>query len=56
MDACQKISELYSLSATKIVLVGTEIKMLCMIIGENKLSIFTEKDVDHTDIFRRISP
>jgi hypothetical protein len=29
--------------------------MLCMIIGENKLGIFTEKSVDHTDIFRQIS-
>lgn len=56
MDACQKISELFNLSITKTVVEGTEIKMLCMIIGENKLGIFMEKTVDHIDIFRRISP
>jgi len=56
MDACQKTSELFNLSMTKTVVEGTEIKMLSMIIGENKLSIFMEKTVDHTDIFRRISP
>jgi hypothetical protein len=55
-DACQRISELFSISMTKIVLEGSEIKMLCMIIGENKLSIFMEKGVDHAGILRRISP
>lgn len=56
IDACREISGLFNLSITKTVVEGTEIKMLCMIIGENKLSIFMEKNVDHTDIFRRISP
>ncbi len=56
VDACQEISELFNLATTKAVVEGSEIKMLCMIVGENKLSIFMEKNVDHTDIFRRISP
>jgi Na+-translocating ferredoxin:NAD+ oxidoreductase RnfC subunit len=55
-DACQKISDLFSLSVTKSVVEGKDIKMLCMIIGENKLSIFMEKSVDHADILMRISP
>ncbi len=54
VDACQKISELFNINSTKIVIEGTELKMLCTIIGENKLSIFMEKNVDHTDVFRRI--
>ncbi len=55
VDACKKISELFNINTTKIIIEGTEFKMLCTIIGENKLSIFMEKNVDHTDVFRRIS-
>jgi hypothetical protein len=55
-DACEELSRLFGLNTTKAVVEGSEIKMLCMIIGENKLSIFMEKSVDHADIFRRISP
>ena len=56
IDACQEISDLFGLSVTKSIVEGTDIKVLCMIIGENKLSIFMEKDVDHPDILMRISP
>jgi hypothetical protein len=55
-DACQEISALFNLNTTKTLVEGTEIKMLCMVMGENKLGIFMEKNVDDTDIFRRISP
>jgi hypothetical protein len=55
IEACQEISKLFHLAATKSVVEGSDVKMLCMIIGENKLGIFTEKSVDHTDIFRQIS-
>jgi hypothetical protein len=55
-DACEELSKLFGSTATKAVVEGSEIKMLCMIIGKNKLSIFMEKSVDHTDIFRQISP
>jgi hypothetical protein len=55
-NACEELSKLYKLNATKAVVEGAELKMLCMTIGENKLSIFMEKNVDHTDIFRQISP
>ena len=55
-DACEELSELFKLNATKVVVEGSEIKMLCMTIGDNKLSIFMEKSVDHADIFRQISP
>ena len=55
-EACQEISDLFGLSLTKSIVEGTDVKMLCMIIGENKLSIFMEKNVDHADILMRISP
>ncbi len=55
VDACKKISELFNINTTKIIIEGTEFKMLCMIIGENKLSIFMGKNVDHTAVFSRIS-
>ena len=55
-DACQKISNLFNLRITKSVIEGKDIKMVSMIVGENKLSIFMEKSVDHADILMQISP
>jgi hypothetical protein len=55
VDCIQNISDLFSLRTTNAVVEGKEIKMLCMIMGENKLSVFVEKNVDPKDIFRRIS-
>ena len=56
IEACQELSKLFHLAATKSVVEGADTKMLCMIVGENKLGIFMEKSVDHMDIFRQISP
>ena len=56
IEACQELSKLFHLAATKSVVEGSDTKMLCMIVGENKLGIFMEKSVDHMDIFRQISP
>ena len=55
-DACQEISNLFKLEVTKTVIEGADLKVLSMIIGKNRLSVFMEKNVDHIDIFRRISP
>jgi predicted regulator of Ras-like GTPase activity (Roadblock/LC7/MglB family) len=55
-DACQEISDLFKLEVTKTVIEGADLKVLSMIIGKNRLSVFMEKNVDHTDVFRRISP
>ena len=54
-DACKEISNLFKLEVTKTVIEGAHLKVLSMIIGKNRLSVFMEKNVDHTDIFRRIS-
>ena len=55
-DACKKISNLFNLRITKSVIEGKNIKMVSMIVGENNLSIFMEKSVDHADILMQISP
>jgi predicted regulator of Ras-like GTPase activity (Roadblock/LC7/MglB family) len=55
-DACQEISDLFKLEVTNTMIEGADIKVLSMIVGKNRLSVFMEKNVDHTDIFRRISP
>ena len=55
-DVSQEISELFKLEVTKTVIEGADLKVLSMIIGKNRLSVFMEKNVDHIDIFRRISP
>jgi hypothetical protein len=55
-DACHEISDLFKLDITKTVIEGADLKVLSMIIGKNRLSVFMEKSVDHTDISRRISP
>lgn len=55
IDTCQKISQLFNLSITKATIEGIETKMLYIVIGENRLSIFMEKNVDPAYIFGRIS-
>jgi predicted regulator of Ras-like GTPase activity (Roadblock/LC7/MglB family) len=55
-DACQEISDVFKLDITKTVVEGRDVKVLCMVIGENRLSVFMEKSVDQADVLRRISP
>ncbi len=55
-EANEKISKLFHLNVTKSVVEGSEIKMLCATVGENRLGIFMDKSLDHMDIFRQISP
>jgi predicted regulator of Ras-like GTPase activity (Roadblock/LC7/MglB family) len=57
LDSSREISELFDLGDIENILIeGKDIKALCMAIGENKVSIFMEKDADHADILRRVSP
>jgi predicted regulator of Ras-like GTPase activity (Roadblock/LC7/MglB family) len=57
MDSSREISNLFELGDIESILVeGKEINALCRTINGNQISIFMEKDVDHADILKRISP
>jgi predicted regulator of Ras-like GTPase activity (Roadblock/LC7/MglB family) len=57
LDSSKEISDLFEIGDVENILVeGKDIKVLCMTIGENKISIFMEKTVDHADILNRITP
>ncbi|HLE75138.1 MAG TPA: hypothetical protein VI864_03730 [Candidatus Bathyarchaeia archaeon] len=57
LDSGKEISELFDIGDIENILIqGKDSKALCITMGENKASIFMEKDADHTDILRRVSP
>ena len=57
LESSQEISELFELGDVQSTLIeGKEIKALCLVIGENKINIFMEKNADHADILKRVSP
>jgi predicted regulator of Ras-like GTPase activity (Roadblock/LC7/MglB family) len=57
LDSSREISGLFELGDVENILIeGKEIKALCLVIGENKISIFMEKNADHADILKRVSP
>ncbi len=56
VDCIQNISNLFSLKTNHAVVEGKEMKMLCTLIGENTVSIFMERNANHTDILKRICP
>ena len=56
-DFGQEISELFDLgNVENIVVEGKDIKVVCMNIDENKVSIFMEKTADHACVLKQISP
>jgi predicted regulator of Ras-like GTPase activity (Roadblock/LC7/MglB family) len=57
LDSTQEISELFELGNVENILIeGKDIKVLCVNIDENKISIFMEKNADHEDILKKILP
>ncbi len=57
LDFSREISDLFDLGDVESTLIeGKEIKELCMVIGENKISIFMEKNADHAAILKKVSP
>jgi predicted regulator of Ras-like GTPase activity (Roadblock/LC7/MglB family) len=57
LDSGKDLSGLFNLGVTEsIVIKGNDIKALCMVVGENKIAVFMEKDADHSDIVRQFSP
>jgi predicted regulator of Ras-like GTPase activity (Roadblock/LC7/MglB family) len=57
LDSSREISELFKLDDIESVLIeGKETKALCMDIDGVKISIFMEKNADHADILKKVSP
>ena len=57
LDSSREISDLFKLDIIKSVLIaGKENKALCMNIDNVKISIFMEKNADHADILKKVSP
>ena len=56
-DFGEEISELFDLgNVENIVVEGKDVKVVCMNIDENKVSIFMEKTVDHACVLKQVSP
>ena len=55
LDASEELSKLFDLGAVKdIVVEGKGVKVLSLIVGENRISIFLEKDADCEKILRKL--
>lgn len=53
-DSCQEISKQLNLGETESMLVeGEKVKVLCMYLGVNKLSVFLERTATHAWIIKR---
>ena len=54
-DSSQEITKQFNLGETESILVeGKNVKVLCMNVGENKISVFMEKSATHAWIIKRI--
>jgi predicted regulator of Ras-like GTPase activity (Roadblock/LC7/MglB family) len=55
LDSSREITEIFNLGEPEHILIqGKDTKTLSLLIGANKISIFMEKNADHTDILNRI--
>ena len=55
VDSCQELTELFDIGDLSTVLVeGENLKVLNMIIKENKINIFMNKNVDHIKIAEKL--
>lgn len=55
LEAAEKLSEAFSLGEAKNILVdGKEVRVLSLTVGDNKLSVFMEKNADPEKILRKL--
>jgi predicted regulator of Ras-like GTPase activity (Roadblock/LC7/MglB family) len=55
LDAGQELSELFNLGEVKDVIVeGKDVKVISIAIGENKVSVFLDRDADCENILRKL--
>ena len=54
-DSCQEIAQQFNLGETESMLVeGENVKVLCMGLGENKVSVFMERAATHAGIIKSL--
>jgi len=57
MDSSMELAKLFALGDLNTILIeGGELKVLIMIIKENKINIFMKKSVDHIELAKKVSP
>lgn len=55
IEAGEELSETFNIGAIKNILVeGKEVKVLSFMVGDNKISVFTEKNADIEKILRKL--
>lgn len=56
LEAAEELSEVFSLGDAKNILVdGKEVRVLSLSVGDNKVSVFTEKSADLEKILKKLS-
>jgi len=56
LESAESLSEAFELGKLcSIVVEGKELKILLLTIGEHRISVFMEKNVDHNSIYREIT-
>jgi len=55
-ESSESLSLLYGLSRIRsVVLEGKDAKILCLTIGDHRLSVFMEKTVDHNSVYKKLT-
>jgi len=55
-ESSESLSHLFGLGKIRdVVLEGEDVKILCLTIGDQRLSVFMEKTVDHNSICKRLT-
>jgi len=56
-DAARSLSEIFKIGDSESILIeGKNLKVICLDLGKNKISIFMEKSCDHFGILRALIP
>ena len=57
MDSSLELAELFALGDLKTILIeGEKLKVLIMMVKENKINLFMKKSVDHIELAKKVSP
>ena len=57
IDSSMELAELFALGDLNTILIeGEELKVLIMMIKENKINLFMQKSVDHIELAKKVSP